>query len=55
MTLTKDYYWLVPDQTLIEAGVTVTVTEGRRCSSGQRSRVNPMLQTVANTYSQGRV
>ncbi len=28
MVLTKDYYWLVPDQTLIGAGVTVTVTEG---------------------------
>ena len=28
MVLSKDYYWLVPDQTLIEAGVTVTVTEG---------------------------
>ncbi|MBC8255579.1 MAG: S8 family serine peptidase, partial [Ardenticatenia bacterium] len=28
MTLTQDYYWLIPDQTLIEEGVTVTVTEG---------------------------
>lgn len=28
MVLTKDYYWLVPDSTLIEDGVTVTVTEG---------------------------
>jgi len=28
MTLTKDDYWLLPDATLIEAGVTVTVTEG---------------------------
>jgi len=28
MTLTKDYYWLIPDATLIEAGVHVTVTEG---------------------------
>jgi hypothetical protein len=28
MVLTKDYYWLLPDATLIEAGVTVTVTEG---------------------------
>ncbi len=28
MTLTKDDYWLLPDATLIEAGATVTVTEG---------------------------
>ena len=28
MTLTKEHYWLIPDQTLIEAGTTVTVTEG---------------------------
>ena len=28
MTLTKDHYWIVPDQTRIEEGVTVTVTEG---------------------------
>ncbi len=28
MTLTKDYYYLVPDATLIEGGVVVTVTEG---------------------------
>jgi subtilisin family serine protease len=28
MTLTKDYYWIVPDQTLIEKDVTVTIQEG---------------------------
>jgi hypothetical protein len=28
MTLTKDYYWLVPDQTMIASGVVVTVTAG---------------------------
>ncbi|MBN1318726.1 MAG: IPT/TIG domain-containing protein, partial [Anaerolineales bacterium] len=28
MTLTKDYYYLVPDATLIKAGATVTVSEG---------------------------
>ena len=30
MTLTKDTLWVVPDATLIEAGVTVTVTEGAK-------------------------
>ena len=34
MTLTKDYYWLIPDVTLIEAGVHVTVTEGTQVHSG---------------------
>jgi hypothetical protein len=28
LTLTKDYYWIIPDQTLIQAGATLTVTEG---------------------------
>jgi len=28
MTLTQDYYWLVPDRTLIESGVTVTIAAG---------------------------
>jgi hypothetical protein len=34
MVLTKDYYWIVPEQTLIETGVTVTVTEGTEVQWG---------------------
>ena len=34
MVLSKDYYWLVPDQTLIEGGVTVTVTGGTQIQFG---------------------
>jgi hypothetical protein len=34
MVLTKDYYWIVPGQTLIEAGATVTITEGTQVQWG---------------------
>ncbi len=41
MMLTKDYYWIVPGQTLIEAGVTVTVTEGTQVQWGSPDPDNP--------------
>jgi PKD repeat protein/subtilisin family serine protease len=41
MVLTKDYYWLVPDQTLIEAGVAVTVTEGTQIQFWSTDPNNP--------------
>lgn len=41
MVLTKDYYWLVPDQTLIEAGVTVTVTEGTQMQFWSSTPADP--------------
>jgi subtilisin family serine protease len=41
MTLTKDYYWLVADATLIEAGVTVTVTEGTQVQFCSAQSSNP--------------
>jgi len=41
MVLTKDYYWIVPDQTLIEAGVVVTVTEGTQIQWGAPDPSDP--------------
>jgi subtilisin family serine protease len=46
MTLTKDNYWLVPDATLIEAGVYVTVTEGTQIQFWSTDPSNPYAQTA---------
>ena len=48
MVLTKDDYWLVPDATLIEAGVTVTVTEGTQI---QFWSADPDGSLLARTHS----
>jgi subtilisin family serine protease/murein DD-endopeptidase MepM/ murein hydrolase activator NlpD len=60
MTLTKDYYYLVPDATLIEEGATVTVTEGTQIqffSSTPRDPYSPepkpMLQVEGDLKVQG--
>ncbi|MCX6615225.1 MAG: hypothetical protein NTZ98_03895, partial [Acidobacteria bacterium] len=47
MLLTKGYYWLVPDQTLIEAGVTVTVTEGTQMQFWSADPLDPYNQVSA--------
>ena len=41
MLLTKDYYWIVPGQTLIESGFTVTVTKGTQVQWGAPDPSNP--------------
>ena len=41
MTLTKDSFWLVAGQTLIESGATVTVTEGTQIQWGKPDPNNP--------------
>jgi len=51
MTLTKDYYWIVPDQTLIESGITVTVTEGTQIQWGAPDPSDPYGQG-SNAYIQ---
>lgn len=50
MTLTSDYYWMVPDTVLIEPGATVTVSEGTRIQffsgdpeSSAASRAKPRI------------
>jgi len=60
MTLTKDYYWIVPGQTLIEAGVTVTITEGTQVQWGSPERKDPYgnpvrayIQVEGTLLSQG--
>ncbi|MGB4978155.1 MAG: S8 family serine peptidase [Anaerolineae bacterium] len=47
MTLTKDHLWLVPNQTLIEAGVTVSVTEGTQLQFWSVDPDNPYAQTAS--------
>ncbi len=44
MVLTKDYYWIVPGQTLIKNGVVVTVTEGTQIQWGSENPSNPYSQ-----------
>lgn len=41
MTLTKDYYWIVPGQTLIEAGATLTVGPGTQVQFGTANPQDP--------------
>ena len=41
MVLTKDYYWIVPGQTLIESGVAVTITEGTQVQWGAPDPSDP--------------
>jgi PKD repeat protein len=60
MILTKDYYWLVSDQTLIPAGVTLTITEGTQIQfwtsdpeDPYHQNVNPYLQVEGNLIVQG--
>ena len=60
--VTKDYYWLVPDQTLIERGVTVTVTEGTQVQfwSGDpddpyHGDPDPFIQVEGTLQSQGTI
>jgi subtilisin family serine protease len=60
MTLTKDYYWLVPDRTLIEAGVTVRVAEGTQIqfwsadpSDPYRQNAKPLIQVEGELMVQG--
>ena len=62
MTLTKDDYWLVPDQTLIPAGVSVTVTEGTQIqfwstdpNDPYSTAARPLLQIEGNLNVQGTV
>lgn len=51
MTLTKDHYWLVPDRTLIEAGATLTVTEGTQIQFWSADPSDPYHQN-AKVYLQ---
>lgn len=44
MTLTKDYYWIVPGQTLIESGAIVTITEGTQVQWGAPNPNDPYSQ-----------
>lgn len=44
MTLTKDYYWLVTDQILIEEGVTVTVEPGTQIQFWAGDPQDPLSQ-----------
>lgn len=60
MTLTKENLWLVPDQTLIESGATLTVTEGTQVqfwsadpSSAYGLRAEPLLQVEGHLVVQG--
>lgn len=60
MVLFKDYFWIVPGMTLIEEGVTVTVTEGTQVQWGSPDREDPygtpvtaFLQVEGSFYSQG--
>ena len=60
MTLTKDYYWLVPDQTLIEAGVRVIITEGTQLqfwsadpADPYASKAHPFIQVEGKLKVQG--
>ncbi|MFZ4659656.1 MAG: S8 family serine peptidase [Caldilineaceae bacterium] len=46
MTLTNEKYWLVPDATLIEAGVTLTVTEGTQLQFWSTDPNNPYNGTA---------
>ena len=47
MTLTSAHYWLIPEQTLIEAGVTVTVTEGTQVQFWSADPSDPYFQTAS--------
>jgi hypothetical protein len=51
MTLTKDDYWLVPDQTLIVSGTTVAVIPGTQIQFWSIPRSDP-LAPIANAYVQ---
>lgn len=51
MTLTKDDFWIVPGPTLIEGGVTVTVTEGTQVQWGSPKPSDPYSQ-LATPYLQ---
>lgn len=51
MVLTKDYYWIVPGQTLIENGATVTVTEGTQVQWGAPDPDDPYGEG-SNAYIQ---
>ena len=62
MTLTKDYYWIVPDLILIEPGVTLTVTKGTQIQwwssqpySPYHPDPHPYIQVEGNLYVQGTV
>jgi len=46
MTLTKDYYWLVSDASLIAAGATVTVTEGTQMQFFSADPEDPYSQNA---------
>jgi subtilisin family serine protease len=60
MTLTKDYYWLVPDATLVESGVTFRATEGTQIQFGgitpndpYNEGVEPLIQANGTVILQG--
>jgi len=60
MTLTKDYYWIVPQQTLIEAGYMVTITQGTQVQFGAPTpsdpygqNSDPYLQVEGTLLTQG--
>ena len=41
MTLTKDHYWIIPDQTMIQGGTTVTITQGTQVQFWGVDPANP--------------
>ncbi|MGI6740844.1 MAG: S8 family serine peptidase [Brevefilum sp.] len=46
MTLSKEYYWLVPDAVLIAEGATVTVTEGTQIQFWSAQPEDPLAEEV---------
>ena len=46
MVLSKDYFWIVPDQTLIESGFTVNVTEGTQIQWGAPDPDDPYSSSL---------
>jgi subtilisin family serine protease len=52
MVLTKDYYWIMPRPTLIEAGVTVTIGEGTQLQFDAPDPQNPYQKPPEYPYLQ---
>ena len=44
MVLTKEYYWIVPGETLINQGVTVTITQGTQVQWGSPTPQDPYVE-----------
>ncbi|MCF7668505.1 MAG: S8 family serine peptidase [Verrucomicrobia bacterium] len=47
MTLTKDYYWIVAGQVLIETGITLTINEGTQVQWGSPTPQDPYATSTA--------